>query len=217
MEHLIQRYRAVAVASVSDAVDALVGVRACMAPELRPIVNGTIVGRAATALLRPAPREVATREASLRDPVTMIDTSAAGDVGVIVLEDGHDVAGLGGLMAVAAHARGMAGIVCDGAVRDVTELRGLGMPVVARGASPTACVGRFVSAGLQVPVVCGGVRVRPGDLIVANEDGVVVVPAEHAEAVLEYAEDLDSREARMIPEIRTEKALRPVSARYHRG
>ena len=60
-------------------------------------------------------------------------------------------------------------------------------------------------------------RVRPGDLIVANEDGVVVVPAEHAEAVLKYAEDLDSREARMIPEIRTEKALRPVSARYHRG
>jgi hypothetical protein len=66
MEHLIQRYRAVAVASVSDAVDALVGVRACMAPDLRPIVNGTIVGRAATALLRRAPREVATREASLR-------------------------------------------------------------------------------------------------------------------------------------------------------
>ena len=138
---LLDLFRGAAVASLSDAVDTLLGVRACMAIDMRPFVGEAIVRRAATALLRRAPREVSTREAALRDSVGMIDESLPGEVGVIVLEDGLDVAAIGGLMAVAAQARGMAGLVCDGAVRDIAELRALGLPVYARGVSAAASVG----------------------------------------------------------------------------
>lgn len=214
---LIERLRAVGVASLSDAVDAVVGARGYMGAGMRLMAGGPCVGRAATALLRPAPREVATREAALRDSVGMIDESLAGEIGVIVLEDGIEVAGLGGLMAVAAHARGMAGLVCDGAVRDLAELRALGLPVFARALSPAAAVGRFLSVGRQVPVVCAGVVVRPGDIVAGDEDGIVVIPQEHAEPVLAHALDLEAREAEMVPLIREHRALRPVADRYRRG
>ena len=214
---LLDLFRGAAVASLSDAVDTLLGVRACMAIDMRPFVGEAIVGRAATALLRRAPREVSTREAALRDSVGMIDESLPGEVGVIVLEDGLDVAAIGGLMAVAAQARGMAGLVCDGAVRDIAELRALGLPVYARGVSAAASVGRMMSVGRQVPVTCAGVLVRPGDIVVGSEDGVIVVPYEHAEAVVWHALDIDAREARMMPLIREHRGLRAVAEKFNRG
>jgi regulator of RNase E activity RraA len=213
----LEPYLATSVAALSDAVDAVVGRPGCMLGGMRPIVAGSFVGRAATALLRPAPREVATREASLRDSVGMIDESLAGEVGIIVLEDGLDVAGLGGLMAVAAHARGMAAIVCDGAVRDLDEIRAIGLPIYARNVSPAASVGRHMSVGRQLPVTCAGVPVQPGDIVVGNDDGVVVVPQEHADAVLKYALDIEAREARMVPLIREQRGLRVVAEKFNRG
>jgi regulator of RNase E activity RraA len=214
---LLERFRTVGVASLSDAVDAVVGEPGCMGGGMRLMAGGPCVGRAATALLKPAPRAVATREASLRDSVGMIDEALPGEIGVIVLEDGLEVAGLGGLMALAAQSRGMAGLVCDGAVRDLAELRVLGLPVFARALSPAASVGRHLSVGRQIPVSCAGVRVCPGDIVAGDEDGVVVIPQGHAEAVLRHALDLESREAEMVPLIREQRALRPVADRYKRG
>jgi regulator of RNase E activity RraA len=214
---LLDQFHATTVASLSDAIDAVLGTTGCMGGGMRPIVPGTMVGRAATALLKPAPREAATREASLRDSVGMIDESLPGEVGIIVLEDGLEVAGLGGLMVVAALSRGMAGIVCDGAVRDIAELREIGLPVFARGVSPAASVGRHLSVGRQLPVRCAGVLVRPGDIIVGDEDGVVVIPQEHAEAVVRFALDIDAREARMVPLIRENRGLRAVADKFNRG
>lgn len=214
---LLVQFHATSVASLSDAVDAVVGRPGCMVGGMRPMVGGAFVGRAATALLKPAPREAATREASLRDSVGMIDESLPGEVGIIVLEDGLDVAGLGGLMAVAAHARGMAAIVCDGAVRDLDELRAIGLPIYARAVSPAASVGRHLSVGRQIAVTCAGVEVRPGDIVTGNDDGVVVIPQEHAEAVLKYALDIESREARMVPLIREQRGLRGVAEKFNRG
>ncbi len=214
---LLEQFQATTVASLSDAIDAVLGITGCMGGGMRAIVPGLMVGRAATALLKPAAREVALREASLRDSVGMIDESLPGEVGILVLEDGLEVAGLGGLMAVAAHARGMAGIVCDGAVRDVAELRDIGLPIFARAVSPAASVGRHISVGRQIPVQCAGVLVRPGDIVVGDEDGVVVIPQEHAEAVVRYALDIDAREARMVPLIREHRGLRAVADKFNRG
>jgi regulator of RNase E activity RraA len=214
---LLEQFHATTVASLSDAIDALLGRTGCMGGGMRPIVGGVMVGRAATALLKPAAREVATREASLRDSVGMIDESLPGEVGIIVLEDGIGVAGLGGLMAVAAKSRGMAGIVCDGAVRDIAELHDVGLPVFARGVSPAASVGRHISVGRQVPVVCAGVLVHPGDIVVGDADGVVVIPQEHADAVARFALDIDAREARMVPLIREQRGLRAVADKFKRG
>jgi len=110
----------------------------------------------------------------------------------------------------------MAGVVVDGSVRDVAELRALALPVYARGVIPSSSVGRYASVARDIPVTCGGVTVRPGDIIVAGEDGVVVVPAERAEAVLKRAQEIDARESKMVPLIKQYKSLQKVVEMFNR-
>jgi regulator of RNase E activity RraA len=146
----------------------------------------------------------------------MIDNAQPGEVGVIVMENGLEIAAMGGLMATAAKARGMAGMVLDGAIRDIEEVRRLGLPVFARAASPATAVGRFVSVSKNEPVMCAGVLVSPGDIIVAGEDGVVVVPKDKAEQVLKVAQEIDERETKMVPFIQKEKSLTKAIAAFNR-
>jgi len=213
---LIEGFKKTTVASVADAVDQVVGKRGFMSHDMRPQVPGPFVGRATTALLRPAPPEKATPTLSAKHSIEMIDNAQPGQVGVIVIENGLDVAGLGGLMGTTAKARGMAGVVVDGSVRDVAELRALALPVYARGVIPSSSVGRYASVARDIPVTCGGVTVRPGDIIVAGEDGVVVVPAERAEAVLKRAQEIDARESKMVPLIKQYKSLQKVVEMFNR-
>ena len=209
-------FQNVALASLSDAVDAVVGERGFMAHDMRPIVPGRFAGRAATALLRPAPAEKATPGRAVEHAVQMIDEAGPGEVGVIVVEGGLDTAGIGGLMGTAAKARGMAGIVVDGGVRDVAEIRDMGLLVFGRSVTPATAVGRYASVAKNIPVECAGVTVRPGDIIVAGEDGVVRVPQEKAEAVLKKAQEIDAKEDKMIPLIRQLKSLRKVMQIFNR-
>jgi 3-hexulose-6-phosphate synthase/6-phospho-3-hexuloisomerase len=146
----------------------------------------------------------------------MIDGATAGEVGIIIVEGTLDVAGLGGLMATAAKARGMAGIVIDGAVRDVVEVRGLGLPVFARGVAPSSSVSRWASVFQQQPVECAGVTIKPGDIIVAGEDGVVSVPQDKAAEVLKRSQEIDERETKMVPFIKEQKSLSKVVALFKR-
>ena len=213
---LIEGFKKTTVASVADAVDQVVGQRGFMAHDVRPQVPGAFVGRARTALLRPAPPEKATPTLSARHSIEMIDTARPGEVGVIVVEGSLDVAALGGLMGTTAKARGMVGVVIDGSVRDVAELRALPLPVYARGVVPSSSVGRYASVARDVPVNCAGVTVRPGDIIVAGEDGVVVVPADKAEQVLKRAQENDARETKMVPLIKQYKSLQKVVEMFNR-
>jgi len=213
---LIEGFKKTTVASVADAVDQVVGRRGFMAHDVRPQVPGAFVGRATTALLRAAPPEKATAALSARHSIQMIDNARPGQVGVIVIEQSLDVAALGGLMGATAKARGMAGMVVDGSVRDLAELRALPLPVYARGVVPSSSVGRWASVARDIPVECAGVTVRPGDIIVAGEDGVVVVAAEKAEAVLKRAREIDERESKMVPLIKQYKSLQKVVEMFNR-
>src|SRR5262245_66253357 len=112
----------------------------------------------------------------------MIDNAEPGEVGVIVMEGTLEIAAMGNLMATADKVRGMAGMVLDGAIRDVWDIRRMGLTVYARSRSPRTAVGHYATVARNVPVECDGITVRPGDIIVADEDGVVVVPQERAEA-----------------------------------
>jgi regulator of RNase E activity RraA len=132
------------------------------------------------------------------------------------MENGLNVAAIGGLMATAAKARDMAGMVIDGGVRDVAEMRRLGLPVYARSVSPATAVGRYASVSRDEPVWCGGVLIHPGDIIVAGEDGVVVVPKEKAEAVLKLAIEIDERESKMVPLIQQLRSLGAAIAKFNR-
>ncbi len=213
---LIDGFKKTPAASVADAVDQVVGRRGFMSHEMRPRVPGKVVGRAVTALVRPAPSEKASPALSSRQSVEMIDNAKPGEVGVIVIENGLDVAALGGLMATDAQARGMAGMVLDGGVRDVAEIRALGLPVYARSVTPSTAVGRVAGVARQVPVQCAGITVKPGDIIVADEDGVVAVPQERAAEVLKRSQEIDAQENKMVPLIKQYKSLQKVIQMFNR-
>lgn len=213
---LVAAFRSIPSASAADAVDQITGRRGFMSHDMRPQSSGNFVGRAVTARLVPTPPEKATAQLSARDSVQMIDEAKPGEVGVIVIENGLDVAALGGLMGTDAKARGLAGMVLDAGVRDVAELREMRLPVYARGVVPSSTVGRFASVAKNVEVQCAGVAVKPGDIIVADEDGVVVVPQASAEAVLKRAREIDERERKMVPLIKQYKSLQKVVQMFNR-
>ena len=131
------------------------------------------------------------------------------------MEGSLDVAALGGLMGTAAKVRGMAGMVIDGAVRDVREIRALGLPVYARSISPANAVTRFASVANQIPVEVRRRDHPPGDIIVASEEGVVAVPKDKAEAVLKRAEEIALREQRMLPLIRKHRSVGEAVEAYN--
>jgi regulator of RNase E activity RraA len=130
----------------------------------------------------------------------IIDAAGPGDILVIDL-GGQCVSTFGGLATIAAKTRGIGGLIADGGVRDREEMVELAYPVFARHMTPLTGRTRLTVAGINEPVSCGGVRVRPGDVIVADGSGVVCIPAESAERVAElatrYAED-DERAAEEI-------------------
>jgi regulator of RNase E activity RraA len=213
---LIAGFQKSTVASICDAVDQIAGVRPYMSHDMRPWIGKAFVGRAVTALVKPAKPEDSTPATAVKHPVEMIDTAEPGTIGVIVFEDGQEIAALGGLMATAAKARGMAGMVLDGAIRDIEEVEGIGLPVFARAASPANAVSRYASVALNTEVECAGVKVKPGDIIVAGMDGVVVVPQDKAEDILKVAQEIDERESKMVPFIQKEKSLTKAVAEFNR-
>lgn len=213
-QELIEKFRSVASASVADAVDQVVGKTAYMDFEIKPRINDyKVVGPAVTV------KEVATDE---KLPPThaleAIDESPEGSVVVIGIEGSdRNVAVWGGLMTAGAHVNNLAGAILDAGVRDVTEIkRDYDFPVYARSVSPGTTVGRYKTEALNVPVECGGVTVQPGDLIVADLDGVVVVPKEHVEEVLEKALEIEVREAEQAKLIKSAKSLRRGIEQYNR-
>jgi regulator of RNase E activity RraA len=218
---VVAGFQKTTVASVADAMDQVVGRRGFMSHDMRPRTAGPGVpakfaGRAVTALMRQATPEQASPTLSAKHSVEMIDNAKPGEVGVLAIENGLDVAGLGGLMGTAARARGMAGVIIDGGVRDVGEVRALGLPVFARSVVPSSSVGRDATVDRNVPVQCAGVEVRPGDIVVAGEDGVVAVPSDRALEVLKRANEIDQRESKMVPLIQQLKALGKAVQQFNR-
>jgi regulator of RNase E activity RraA len=145
----------------------------------------TLGGPALTVLLRPGDNLVLHKAVELATP---------GDVIVVTCYGGHSTAVWGEMLSRTAQARGIAGLVVDGAVRDLEALRDLRFPVFARALSAASC-DKDGPGEINVPIACGGVVVSPGDLIVGDADGVVVVPIDHAEAVLVSAESKYHAEA----------------------
>ena len=211
---LIEGLRNVEVASVADAMEQLYGQKAYMSHDMRPLAKTKFAGPAVTVLLKK--EEHHEGSSASQGMLDLIDASAAGSVYVMVLEDGLDYAGIGGLMATAMKARGFAGAVIDGSVRDLPQIGKIQFPVYSRGVAPSTTINHFRVAGVNIPVTCAGVKVNPGDIVVADEDGVAVAPKAHAADVLKKAQDLDNTEHSMIPFIEKYRSIKEAVAKFGR-
>jgi 4-hydroxy-4-methyl-2-oxoglutarate aldolase len=211
---LIEDYRLVEAASVADAMEQLYGTKAYMKHDMRPVNPAKFAGPAVTVLLKREENHDGSK--ALQGMLDAIDEAPAGSVYVMVLEDGLDYAGVGGLMSTAMKFRGLAGAVIDGGVRDTPQVSRIQFPVFSRGIVPSTTVNHFRFAGKNVSVTCAGVEVHPGDIISADNDGVVVVPQEKAEAVLQKAQALDNSEHSMYPFIEKYKSIREAVTKFGR-
>ncbi len=215
-DNIVEGFKHVALASVSDAVDKVVGHRGFMNYDMRPVVGKSFVGRARTATFTPADKLPKGTELNLKSATDMIDSAEEGEVGVIVVEDGLNIAGIGGLMATAAKSRGLAGMVIDGGVRDIEEITKLGLPVFGRSIIPSTAVNRYAAIEKDITVQCAGVTVNPGDIIVAGTDGIVCVPKDKAEEVLKKAQEIDVTETKMVPYIKKNKSIQRAVEEFNR-
>jgi 4-hydroxy-4-methyl-2-oxoglutarate aldolase len=213
-QDLIEGFRLVEVASVSDAIEQLYGKKMYMSHDMRPLFTTKFAGPATTVLLH---REENTEGAkAIQGMMDAIDEAPAGSVYVMVLENGLDYAGLGGLMSTAMKYRGLSGAVVDGGIRDTPQVTKLQFPVFSRGVVPSTTINHFRVTGKDVPVICAGVPVRKDDIVVADMDGVVVVPKENAEAILKKAQQLDQTEHSMLPYIEKYKSIREAVSKFGR-
>jgi regulator of RNase E activity RraA len=145
----------------------------------------------------------------------MIDAAGPGEV-VVVDNGGRAVSTWGGLATFAAKTKGIAGLVVDGGVRDREEMVSHGFPVFTRHMTPLTGRTRLKIQAINEPVTCGGVRVRHGDIIVADGSGVVCIPAEHAERVAELAAQYAADDAAAEAEIAKGLTFREAMAKFRR-
>ncbi|MCX6622198.1 MAG: RraA family protein [Acidobacteria bacterium] len=202
---LIEGYRLVEAASVADAMEQLYGVRNYMSHDMRPVFTTKFAGPAVTILLKKEEHHEGAKAS--KGMLDAIDSAPPGSVYVMVLPDGLDYAGIGGLMATAMKFRGLAGAVIDASVRDTPQIRRIQMPVFSRGVAPSTSINHFRFEASNVPITCAGAKVSPGDIVVADEDGVAVVPRAKAAEVLKKAQELDDTEHRMYPFIEKFKSI----------
>jgi regulator of RNase E activity RraA len=210
---LLDGYRHVEVASVSDAIEQLTGQRMYMSHRMRPLFAAKFAGLAVTVQLE---KEENKDPNALQGMLAAIDQGGPDSVYVMVVQDGVDIAGMGGLMGTAMAARDFSGAVIDGSVRDVAYLEKIRFPVYALGIVPSTSVHHYRVAGTNIPVVCDGVPVNAGDIVTADADGVVVVPRAKAAEVLTLAQDMDFKEHSMYPYIEKLKSIEEAVKKFGR-
>jgi 4-hydroxy-4-methyl-2-oxoglutarate aldolase len=168
---------------VADVLDRLGYREQALRADIRPLFPGArAAGVARTVRTIPAP-EVAPVE-PYKGEMAAVDDLRPGDV-MVVSE--CDASFWGELLSTAARYRGCRGVVIDGYTRDTRAITAMGFPVFCRGVHPADSLGRLDVAGHDVPIRCGGVLVHPGDLILADDDGIVAIPQAVAEQALTLA------------------------------
>lgn len=197
--------------NLADALDSL-GLRGATYG-IRPIMDSwdKIVGRAVTVKL--------TAAGLTKNPqhlgINAIDLAGQGDI--IVVDNGGrlDISCWGGCLANGAKMKGISGVCIDGAARDIDDCIEINFPVYARGTVVATARGRAMEESTNALIQFGGVQVRPGDLIMGDHSGVVVVPWERVDEVLDKAEELCGKEENMIADIRNGMSMVEVDRKYN--
>ena len=196
-EAIVERLAKLDTCAVSDALDSLSlkGATFGVRPQW-PCPR--IVGRAVTMKIKPAGIEQPKQHLG----TAPIEAAQPGDI--IVIDNGGklEFSCWGGLLALSAKLKGLSGVVIDGASRDIDEARDLEFPVYARGAVPMTARGRVVQESFNQEIQFAGVQCRPGDLIIADGSGVVIIPKEKEAEAVAAAETIYAKEQEMADGIR---------------
>jgi regulator of RNase E activity RraA len=188
---------------VADALWEL-GISGHLSHEIKPIHPIKMVGPAVTVYEQPT-----TERLPPTHVLELIDNAEPGSVMVIAIDGYKDAATWGGLMTTGAVVNGLEGALLDGGVRDVEEIESdYSFPIFARSIHPAASVGRFKTVSSNEPVEIDGVMIHPGDVIIGDRDGVVVIPADKSEACLEKALEIEAREQEQTRHIQETKSIR---------
>lgn len=201
LDQIVPEFLRLSTPNVSDALDRL---QLSGAPHgILPLWSGCkkIVGPAATMKLVPVGEGLKSPSPAMGS-LDAVKAAHAGDVLVIDHGGSMDANSYGGIVGFTTKHRGLVGCVIDGVTRDVDEYKELGLPVYARGIIQQSIRNRCDFAGHGIEVQLGGVKVRPGDFIMADDNGVLVIPQEHVEEVLKIGKEYKTIEERIVEAIR---------------
>ena len=207
--------RTLSAAVLSDVMDSLGLRERAMRPFVRPLDESLVlVGRARTGLYMPV-YQVREGENPYEVEIALVDDLKPGDAVVLACGGPTDrIAPWGELLSTASRARGAAGCVTDGLVRDVRQIREMGFPVFHGGIGPLDTKGRARMMERDIPVDCGGVHVRSGDIVFGDVDGVVIIPQERAAEVIARAQEKVRGEDNTRAELEQGRRLAEVFAKY---
>jgi 4-hydroxy-4-methyl-2-oxoglutarate aldolase len=210
---IIEGFRTVAIASLADAIDKVSGRRGYLHHTVKNRINAKRMVGPAVTTLHAKSNEFLPPSLAL----DLIEDSAPGSVIVIGVMGDNDLAFWGGIMTAGAFAKGHAGALLGGGVRDIQEIqRDYDLPVFAPHVSPGTSLGRTATIAKDIPVEVGGILIHPGDLVVGDVDGVCIIRPEHAAEVLGMAREIDAREAEQARLIVEAKSLKQGLAKYGR-
>lgn len=202
-ERVIEGFRSTCTSTIADLLDEM-GLRGIMSG-IRPVEPGaTMVGPAVT--VKEISGDVGTYTDSDFSIGTVIESAEPGDI-LVFDNAGKEISTWGGLATTAAAERGIAGAVIDGGCRDADQIVEIGFPIFSRHITPTPARTRIKILEINGVVLCGGTRVCPGDIIVADRTGVVVVPGQKADEILKRSEALENAETKFINALKKGKTF----------
>jgi regulator of RNase E activity RraA len=181
-KEIVDQYRGFVAANISDSMGRLHTMDYRINPVYKPMRK--LCGTAITVQARPGDNLLSLKAIEVAQPGDVIVIAAQGDTSLSVW---------GGFMSMMAAKKGVAGVVTDGVIRDVEQSREADLPIYAVGVTPAAPT-KEGTGQINTSISCGGVVVEPGDIVVGDEDGVVVVPRREAEAVAEKVRDRIAKE-----------------------
>jgi regulator of RNase E activity RraA len=197
--------------NIADALDAINLKGATYG--IRPMWEsaGKVVGKAVTIKIAAASLTKGKNHLGVK----AIDQAEPGDI--VIIDNGGrlDTSCWGGILTTGAKMKGLSAVVVDGAVRDLDDSIEAGFPVYARGTVVATARGRIMEEATNVMIQFGGVQVRPGDMVMGDRSGVVIIPQERLAEVLEKAEQFYAKEEQMVADIRAGMSMLEVDNKYN--
>jgi len=201
---ILEEYRKIPTTTISDALDKLY-IRGVIAGLIPIIPQAKTVGPAFTV------KEVA-RKADISEfrATEALDQAKSGDVIVFDVGGYTGASTLGGLASLSAKMRGIEGVIVNGAVRDVDEIREIRFPVFARAITPTTGKGRIATISTNTSIEIDGVEIHPKDLVVGDDSGIIIIPRGRVEEVLKIAMEIMTKEEKVRERITQGKSAAEV-------